>query len=135
MGEAFLDANDATPTLGEKVSAGWSGAAWMALDHCAPADAAFICASYLAAIETGGPPLSELFGVTVADARFWADIAPVQDLVAYGGAALAKLAEANLGIKTRKQLFAALWDGFSTQDRKSFLSRVDPGGNLVRGNA
>lgn len=101
----------------------------MALQDAHPNDAAAICMAFLEGLETGGPN-TDPFGTVYSSAAIWADSAPIHEVVAYGVAALDALRGEAAGIGTRKRLFASLWQTFSDEDRKSFLSRVDPDGKL-----
>jgi hypothetical protein len=113
----------------------WANSAWFALDHCDPEDVAHICSTLLAELETGGPVMGDLLGTVTGDALFWADCAPVHELVAYGMAALDRLRGIALGLDIRKRLFAKLWETFDPKDRQAFLTRVDAEGRLVRKGA
>lgn len=112
----------------------WATAALFALDHCARDDAIHICETILAENITDGPVLGDPFGTLTGDALFWADCAPVPELVAYGTAALGRLRQRPLGIVTRKKLLADLWQAFGSEDRQAFLARVDPQGRFLRRN-
>ncbi len=109
----------------------WAISAWMVLENGDPQDVAHICATRLAELETGGPAMGNLLGTVTGDALFWADCAPVHELVAYGTAALNRLRTCALGLDTRKRLFARLWEGFDPKDRQAFLSRVDGEGRFL----
>lgn len=123
------------PSPQYRIRKDWANAAWFALDHCDPQDAAHICATVLAELETGGPCLGDLLGTLTEDALFWADCAPVHELVAYGASALDRLRGAALGLNTRKRLFARLWETFDPKDRQAFLARVDTEGRFIRKGA
>jgi hypothetical protein len=110
----------------------WADSAWYALEQCDPQDVAHICATCLAELETGGPAMGDLLGTVTGDALFWADCAPVHELVAYGTAALDRLRGRALGLDTRKRLFARLWETFDPKDRQAFLARVDGEGRFLR---
>ncbi|WP_374292552.1 hypothetical protein [Paenirhodobacter enshiensis] len=133
---AFGDATGAEYEAGQPVTKeylirkDWANAVWFALDHCDPEDAAHICATCLADLETGGPTLGDIFGTVMGDAVFWADVAPAHELAAYGLAALDRLRGTALGIGTRKRLFARLWETFDPKDRQAFLRRVDAEGKF-----
>ncbi|WP_136683120.1 hypothetical protein [Falsirhodobacter xinxiangensis] len=103
----------------------------MALRDADPDDAATICAAFLEEQKTNGPVMGDPFGTTTSDALFWADCAPPHELVAYGMAALDRLQDQPLGIKSRKKLFACLWKTFLPSDRQAFLMRVDPQGQFI----
>lgn len=104
----------------------------LTLDSAHPSDAVALCLEYLESAKTGGPVLGDPFGLAVADARFWAECAPLHERVAYGVASLDTLRSASLGISTRKRLFAAIWETFSNDDRVGFLTKVDPEGKFCR---
>jgi len=103
----------------------------LALSDANEKDASAICIAYLESLATDGPTFGDPFGTAVADARFWADCAPLHERVAYGLASLDSLRAAALGINTRKRLFAGLWETFSNEDRIAFLSRVDSQGRFT----
>ncbi len=133
-----LNAHEMAARLGSaeyRVRREWAHAAWAALDCCAPQDRAVVLADHLARLETGGPALGDLLGTVTADALFWADVAPVHELTAYGVAALDRLRDLPLGLDTRKRLFARLWGTFDPLDRQAFLTRVDPEGRFLRRGA
>lgn len=104
----------------------------LALGEAHPDDAAALCLAFLETMETGGPLIGNPYGMPAADARLWADIAPVHELVAYGVAALDSLRSAALGVSTRKRLFADIWETFDRDDRIAFLAKVDPEGRFLR---
>jgi len=110
----------------------WAEALVYALGKCHPVDALSICADFIGEYETGGPELAAFSQTTVRDARWWADIAPPHELVAYGMAALDRLGVTPLGQSTRKKLFVALWESFSEVDRVRFAKRIDPEGMVIR---
>lgn len=99
-------------------------AAWEALIACPSDDAAALCAGFLDAMQTAGPPMGDPFGMLVGDARLWADVAPVHEVAAYGAAAMDRLCGSALGLNTRKRLFMALWTGLPPKERRAFLDRV-----------
>jgi hypothetical protein len=103
----------------------------LALGDAHPVDAACICLAFLEDQMTDGP-VTDPFGNVLADARFWADVAPPHEVVAYGTAALLALQKSALGSRTRKNLFVKLWESFPTSDRVAFLSKVDCEGRFLR---
>lgn len=61
------------------------------------------------------------------EAEDWADWSDPGVLQAYACAALTRLDRAPaLGLLTRKRLFAAIWQGFTPEDRAAFLAKIDP---------
>ncbi|GAB1378289.1 MAG: hypothetical protein LCH92_03420 [Proteobacteria bacterium] len=110
----------------------WAEALCYALGQCHARDAAVICAAFLAERETGGPALAAQDRLSVEDARWWADIAPPHELVAYGMAALDRLRSTALAPTTRKKLFVSLWESFSDAERLRFVQRIDPEGLVIR---
>ena len=104
----------------------WAEAACLALAECRPKDAAAICAAYLDTMETGGPR-NDAFGLLHEDARWWADLAPVHELVAYVTAGLTRLPRRHPSLPARKALFKALWRSLPDTDRAAFLAHVKGG--------
>jgi len=101
----------------------WAEAACLALAECRPQDVAAICAAVLESMETGGPR-HDVFGTLYSDARWWADVAPPHELVAYVIAGLARLPNRHLSILARKRAFMALWQSLPDADRAAFLAHV-----------
>lgn len=112
----------------------WAEAACLALAECREQDRAAICAAILDAMQTEGPR-HDAYNLLYQDARWWADMAPPHELVAYGTAALDRLRGHALSIPARKRLFARLWETFDPKDRQAFLARVDAEGRFLRRGA
>lgn len=107
--------------------AAWAEALSFALAQSHPNDAAEICNAYLETAETGGPVLSDPFGMVAGDARLWAASAAPHELVAYTLAGLERLPKSQLTTGTRKTVFKAIWRTFTDQDRAAFLNAVRAG--------
>jgi hypothetical protein len=105
----------------------WADALVFALAQSDPHDAAAICAAYLETLETGGPVLSDPFGMVSGDARLWATSAPPLELIAYTLAGLEQLPRSHLSTVSRKTAFKAIWRSFDHQDRTAFLAAVKGG--------
>lgn len=90
-----------------------------------------------AALETicAGVPDVPFPAAARSDAEFWADCATPVELECYLAAALRRIESTTFAPRARKRLFVALWDSMSEDDRRRFLSRVDPDGKFVRGAA
>lgn len=101
----------------------WATALCHVLGECDAEDAAAICAAYLDNLRTDGPAHPFLNEVR-AEAEYWADCAQMPELEAVTLAGLRRLGEMALGVRTRKRLFARLWDSFTDADRLSFARRV-----------
>ena len=89
-----LDWSVTKPT--DPVHLQWAEAACLALAECRKQDRAAICAAVLDTMQTAGPR-HDAFGLLYEDARWWADMAPPHELVAYGTAALDRLRGLALG--------------------------------------
>ena len=130
-----IDEIDVNPTfqtslsLKDCIRKEWETAAWFALDHCDPQDAATICAAVLEEISAGDPPYDP-FGDLRASAAWWVDFANIAEVEVYFEAALRRLGTQALGIRARKRLFVMLWQSFSVADRQAFLARVDANGRF-----
>ncbi len=116
----------------DRLRRAWAESLCYAIGECDLTDALAICTAFLEEHSTNGPELTPLLDMTVADARWWADIAPPHELVAYGMAALDRLRVTPLGLNTRKKLFVALWESFPEEDRLRFAQRIDPEGMVIR---
>lgn len=99
----------------------------LALREAHPDDAGAICFGFLSSMETGGPEIGSL-GITVSDARMWAEIAPPHELLAYTTAGIAELRCKPLPLTARKRLFATIWAGFPTEARRAFLRKIAAAG-------
>lgn len=91
------------------------------ISNCHPDDARTILTAYLQAAETGGPP-NAIFAATLADAEWWADIAPPHEVQTYVYAGLKKLAGEAIGPNARARLLIALWNGMPADDKRQFLA-------------
>lgn len=69
------------------------------------------------------------------DAAWWADMANPRELEAYVGAGLRAIERRTFAPAARKRLLVALWDSLDTDEKRAFLTRVDPEGRFVRGAA
>ena len=107
-----------------RLRAEWANSLAYALGECHPDDAAAICAAFLETVETGGPLMGGIFGITVSDARLWAAAAPPHELVAYTLAGLAELPKAHLSNPARKTCFKAIWRSFTDAERAAFITAV-----------
>lgn len=105
-----------------------------ALSKLSPEDAAIICATFVEEASAGMPP-HDPWGDVRADASFWADCANIVEVEVYFAAALRRLGQTALGIGARKRLLVSIWETLSGDDRLSFLARVDPEGNFLRGGS
>lgn len=110
----------------------------LAIDHAengnmTPALAEALCA----ALDTicAGIPDVPFPAATRSDAEFWADCAAPMELECYAAAALRRIEGATFAPRAQKRLFVALWENMAEEDRRRFLSRVDPKGKFVRGAA
>lgn len=90
-----------------------------------------------AALDTvcAGMPDPSHFGAIRHDAAFWADMAHPMEIEAYVAAGLRAASDRVLSPRAQKRLFVALWEAMPPEDRKKFLSRVDPEGQFLRGAA
>ena len=104
-----------------------------ALSNAHPADALAICCDVVEQHRAGTPlpPLLEIED----EAKWWASMATPFELLAYAQACLDQLADPALQANKRKQLLVKLWASLSADDRQSFLARVDPQGNFMRGTS
>lgn len=105
-----------------------------ALNKLSSEDAAIICAAFVEEASAGMPP-HDPWGDVRADASFWADCANIVEVEVYFAAALRRLGQTALGIGARKRLLVSIWETLSGDDRLSFLARVDPEGNFLRGGS
>lgn len=105
----------------------------LAIARCHPADA---CQIMTAALEdlSAGDPAPGFLGATRHDAQWWADSASPAELEAYATAALRQIERTAFCERARKRIFAALWETFLAEDKRSFIERVDPKGKF-RGRA
>ncbi len=83
-------------------------------------------------ISGAGAPMLQQFGDLRDDAGWWADSATPLELESYVGAGLRRIERAQFADAARKRIFVALWEGMGAEDRKRFLTRVDPEGKFVR---
>ena len=79
-----------------------------------------------------GPPREAFLSRLREDAEHWADVALPLELEAYVGAGLRRIERVEFAPAARKRLFVALWASTGTEERRRFLSRVDPDGQFVR---
>jgi len=110
----------------DPLPAQWAEAACLALAECRPQDAAAICTAYLDTMQTAGPQ-RDAFGLLYEDAKWWADAAPVHELVAYTLAGLSRLPRRHPSLPARKALFKALWRSLPDTDRAAFVAHVKGG--------
>ncbi len=80
----------------------------------------------------GGPPREAFLSRLREDAEHWAYCALPLELEAYVGAGLRRIERVEFAAPARKRLFVALWASMGTEERRRFLSRVDPEGQFVR---
>lgn len=104
----------------------WNETLWFAINQCHPADAALIMTAALEDMTTTGPQ-HDPFEQWNADAEWWAEIAPAQEVQAYVYAGLKDIARNALGRNARKRFIVALWQGLSPDDRRAFLAHVSKG--------
>lgn len=93
--------------------------------------AEYLCAA-LDIVSVGDPRANEHFGNLKYDAEWWADLACPRELEAYVGAGLRAIERRTFAPAAQKRLFVALWEAMPAEDRRKFLSRVDPDGQFVR---
>lgn len=90
-----------------------------------------------AALETvcaGDPEVP--FGTGIReDAAWWADMAAPIEIEAYVAAGLRAMENKVFAARARKRIFVVLWEAMTPEDRRKFLSRVDPDGQFIRGAA
>jgi len=104
----------------------WAEAACLALAECRTQDAAAICAAVLDTMRTDGPR-HDVFGTLYSDATWWADLAPLHELVAYVTAGLTRLPKRHLSLPARKKLLKALLRSLPDTDCAAFLAQVKEG--------
>lgn len=80
---------------------------------------------------SAGMPRHTAFGDIREDATWWADMATPEELMEYMAAALRALGNRALCLKHRKQLLVDLFRSLPADDRRAFLSRVDPSGTFT----
>jgi hypothetical protein len=107
-----------------RLRAEWAQSLTFVLDQCHPEDAAEICVAFLQTMETQGPVIGDLFGVTVSSARIWIAAAPLHEVIAYTLVGLERLPKAHLSKPARKTFFNALWRSFTDAERANFISFV-----------
>ncbi len=95
-----------------------------AIRDCDPEDALQILPAALYDLSAGMPSHAALLSIE-NEATWWANWASPLELNAAIEAALKVMGSRALHLKTRKQLFVALWNTFSPEDRRAFLIRVD----------
>lgn len=105
----------------------WAERAIESLEACGPEVADALCLRWLEQSRTPGPQ-NDLFGTLYSDARFWAEVAPPHEVVAYTVAGLGQLPKRYVPQGTLKRVFVAIWELFDNAARSSFLRRVDPNG-------
>lgn len=104
-----------------------AGALHAALQDAHPEDADQIVAAWLHERMGHGPRTALLdlaLSQITADADMWADVSPRIEIAAYVRAGLKMLAGSALAPAMRRQLFAALWQGMSADDKRAFIERV-----------
>jgi hypothetical protein len=90
-----------------------------------------VLCSALEEIATGAP--REMFLSRLReDAEHWAYCALPLELEAYVGAGLQRIERTDFAAPARKRLLVALWGSMNAEERRRFLSRVDPEGQFVR---
>ena len=94
-----------------------------ALDRAEPHDADTLASAWVADHMTGGPTHT-LACMIDNSASWWAQTAPRVEVAAYVRAGLQELAASALAPAMRKALIAALWNGLSADDKRSFIARV-----------
>lgn len=98
-----------------------------------PALAEALCAA-LETVCVGAPDVP--FGTGIReDAAWWADMAAPIEIEAYVAAGLRTMENKVFAPRARKRIFVALWEAMTPEDRRKFLSRVDPDGQFIRGAA
>lgn len=80
----------------------------------------------------GGPPREMFLSRLREDAEHWAYCALPLEIEAYVGAGLQRIERVEFAAPARKRLLVALWASMGTEERRRFLSRVDPEGQFVR---
>lgn len=90
-----------------------------------------------AALDTvcAGMPNPSQFEALRHDAAYWADMAHPMEVEAYVAAGLRAASDRVLSPRAQKRLFVVLWEAMPSEERKKFLSRVDPEGQFLRGAA
>lgn len=109
-----------------------------AIDHAEAGDMVPALAQALCgALDTicAGVPDVPFPDATRSDAEFWADCASPVELECYAAAALRRIEGTTFAPRAQKRLFVMLWENMTEEDRRRFLSRVDPTGKFVRGAA
>jgi hypothetical protein len=97
----------------------------------AKGDAPKVVAVLAAALDdmgAGMPELSALSSSLRADADWWADFATPLEIEAVTAAGLRKIEHGAFGLAARKRILAMMWASLTDDDRRAFLSRVDPKG-------
>lgn len=96
-----------------------------------PDDARQIMVAALIDLSAGMPPHTA-FGDIREDARWWSGLASPVELLEYLAEALRELGHKALCLAHRKRLMVDLWESLPRDDRKSFLSKIDPDGEFRR---
>jgi hypothetical protein len=99
------------------------------LEGLPPAERSAVAAFILDVTGANFPELPGFGGIR-GQAELWADCANHLELECYTVAGLRRLGRVPLALPQRKRLFRALWLSFSDDDRRAFLTRVDPEGRL-----
>lgn len=90
-----------------------------------------VLAAALEDLGAGTPDLSSLSERMRADAAFWADCASPAEIEVYAAAALRAIPRKAFALAARKRLIVALWESLGDEDRRAFLSAVDPAGKFA----
>lgn len=79
-----------------------------------------------------GPPVAVYMEQMREEAGAWCDAATPVEVECYVAAGLRRIERTSFAPAARKRLFVALWESMGTNERRRFLSRVDPEGQFVR---